>query len=262
MKKIIALLCLNVLLLCACSNNGSNDRSAETGSSIPAVEYKASSTEAVQKQGDKLRRPEKEPQISAPKGSIDFSEACKLIDNTDKDSLNLLQSASEYKKYYNETVKYLDTDWYSVYLYLEENENRIFTGSNILVSCDGKRICRKTITSDYRELTGDRKSANDDKPYTELFPDAKLSPNDALLLVAKKDIKSLGLSGRLSDYLFNVSDTVTEFDSAVCYQIIPVAEYEDSQERFSSIYVNIDGSGRMYLESTGTAEKYIPLESE
>ena len=262
MKRMIALLCLSALLLCACSNKGGNDSSAGTESSTPAVEYKASTPDAATEKGAKLRRPEKEPQVSAPEGSIDFSEACKIIDKTDKESLKLVQSASEYKKYYNETVKYLDTDWYSVYLCLEDNENRIFTGSNILVSCDGKRICRKTITSDYRELTGDRKSANDDKPYTELFPDAKLSPNDALLLVAKKDIKSLGLSGRLSDYLFNVSDEVTEFDSTVCYQITPVAEYEGSQERFSSIYVNIDGSGRMYLESAGTAEKYIPLESE
>ncbi len=264
MKKILTVVLLtSLLMLCACSNNENTaDKEQAAGDytlsmgSDGTLHYQFGEESARESSSDSvIKRTDDKIEPSAPEKSISYEEACQKIDACSAAALNLPMSASEYQKYYLSTVQEGDRDYYSVYLYLDNDRDRLYVGSNLLVACDGSGIKIKTWTSDYLDVDTKTTRAVDDKPYTEVYAGAKISPNEALLQLAKKGDK-LGLERNLRDYTFEVNPKIATVDNTEYYKIAPKLEYKNSISIQSPYYVALSGNGTVLTgtEDTGYTE--------
>lgn len=254
MKKRIVLLILAVsLILCGCSqNNDENSDSSSVNSDEEGLEIivdkdSINNNDNEFEEGTLIER-NNQQKVSSPEKSISFEEACELLDSCNMESLYLPQSAKDYQKYYFGTVKYQNTDFYSIYLYVPNGKNKIYVGTNYIVSCDGKNVMKKTWTADYYNV--ETKTASADPSIEELYKGAKITPNEALKILCDKDGVQLKLGEDTSVYTFEVSTKLADIDSFECYKITPKLEYTNNLELLEAFYVNTDGSGEVYIKDS------------
>ena len=164
----------------------------------------------------------------------------------------LPESMKNYKKMYFGTIDYMSEKYYSVYPYIEAANKKIFVGTNCLVSCDGSLALKKTWIGDYSELT---ESADNDKSLDELYPGAKVTPNDILKVMAEKE-KSLSLEYDITKYIFEISSQLVDIEGKKCYKIMPKLEYMDSVTILQSFYGTIDGSNEIWQADISDNGKY------
>ncbi len=253
MKKLItiALLCTAVSL-CGCSSKqqkpSQNDGSDDNIIIVP-------DTSQAPMGNERIKRPAS-PEVSAPDGSISIEEAYKLLDGCRMEDMYLVESMSTYKKYYFNTVDYLGEKYYSFYPYLEVGGKRIFVGTNVLVSCNGSVVLAKNWVGSYDIVT--QAASQNDKPYTEKYPDAKISPNEALTAFAEKE-SVLGLEYGIEEYIFESNDTTSDINGIPCYRIIPKIEYLDHIDILGNYYVSADSSKRIFQGVRGKNGEYTEL---
>ncbi len=264
MKKIILVSALILSLsFCGCSAEGDNsektESSASQGAEVSADEsgitYTIRDVSHDTSTGDRIVISDDQDDISAPDDSISFKDACDIIDSCNMEELYLPQSAKDYKKLYCSTVKYQGKDYYSIYNYLEVKGQKIPVGTNCLVACDGSEILKKDWVGGYDPVK--KNTAKNDKSIEDKYPDAKITPNEAITDAAEKGEK-LGLEYEVSSYVFEADDTLTEINGVACYKLTPKTEYTNSIELHTAIYVNAYGSGEVYLPVLGT-DKYTTI---
>ena len=193
--------------------------------------------------------------VSAPEESISFKEACEMLDKMSMKETYLPQSMKDYKKLYFGTIDYVSEKYYSVYPYIEAANKKIFVGTNCLVSCDGSDILKKTWIGDYAEVTS---SADTDKSLEELYPGAKVTPNEILTVLAEHE-KSLSLEHDISKYIFEVADKLVDIDGKKCYKIMPKIEFMDGIRICQSFYGTVDGSNEIWQADISQNGKYKKL---
>lgn len=245
-KALTALLLALSLGLCGCSQNDSGKNDSDNNDL-------SSASEDVSKVFIE-RKDAGEP--SAPEGSISFEKACELLDDCSLKETYLPQSMKDYKKMYFGTIDYMSEKFYSVYPYIEAANKKIFVGTNCLVACDGSFSLKKTWIGEYSELT---ESADSDKSFEELYPGAKVTPNEILTVLAENE-KSLSLEYDITKYIFEVGGKIFEIDGKKCYKIIPKLEYMDSVTILQSFYGTIDGSNEIWkadLDNDGKYKKIV-----
>ena len=110
--------------------------------------------------------------IVLPTDSISFEEACGFLDKCSMTELELPQSVTDFSKYYFGTVDYYGKSYYSVYLYTEKDDKKIFVGNNVLISCDGTFAIVKNLFGQYEKLT--ENGSQTDIDYKEIYPDVKI----------------------------------------------------------------------------------------
>lgn len=240
-KALTAMLLVLSLGLCGCSqNNNSNNDNNQNQSSVTEDESKVFIE----------RKDAGEP--SAPEESISFEKACEILDKCSMKETYLPQSMKDYKKLYFGTIDYMSEKYYSVYPYIEAANKKIFVGTNCLVSCDGSLVLKKTWIGDYSELT---ESADNDKSLDELYPGAKVTPNDILKVMAENE-KSLSLEYDMTKYVFEVGSQLVDIEGKKCYKIMPKLEYMDSVTILQSFYGTIDGSNEIWQADISDNGKY------
>ena len=256
LKKRIALLALAMaMVLCGCSQSSGNSSGETTANSEDGIEIvvdpDTANNDQDQGEGSLIER-KKQQEVSAPEKSISFEEACELLDSCDMESLYLPQPAKDYKKEYFGTVKHDHMDFYSIYLYIENGKEKIYVGTNYIVSCDGKYVMKKTWTAEYYNV--ETKTASADLAPEELYQGAKIMPNDALKILCDKDGTKLKLGEDTSIYTFEVSTKVVDVDSFECYKITPKLDFTNNLEILEPFYVNIDGTGEVYVKDSASKE--------
>ena len=261
MKKLIVISFLTIsLFMCGCLyNNAENSAQDKTVGSVNTdsqIKSDADGNGSDESEKTFVQRVEVD-KVSAPNGSITFEEACEILDSCDMYSLYLPQSAKDYKKSCCGIIKLHGSDYYSVYMYIEDNGKKIYVGTNYLVSCDGEDVRKKTWTGDYAvvEMT----YSESDETVEKLYAGAKITPNEALKILCGKGEKALGLENDISKYTFEADSEFTSVYNFECYKIIPKIEYSMSTDMLSPYYVNVDGSGEVYKEKTGEPDEYEEL---
>ena len=242
-RVLTALLLVFSLGLCGCSqnDNSSDDNKQNTASSTEESKVFIERKDAG------------EP--SAPEESISFKEACEMLDKMSMKETYLPQSMKDYKKLYFGTIDYVSEKYYSVYPYIEAANKKIFVGTNCLVSCDGSDILKKTWIGDYAEVTS---SADTDKSLEELYPGAKVTPNEILTVLAEHE-KSLSLEHDISKYIFEVADKLVDIDGKKCYKIMPKIEFMDGIRICQSFYGTVDGSNEIWQADISQNGEYKKL---
>ena len=220
MKKrfLIALTALP-LLLCSC--NSPKTPEAEESADLKIIEV--SDFEPIEMDNVLILR-DSSPAFPELPNSLNYQEACALLDTCRRTDFNLPQSISEYQKYFAGVVNFNGGQYYSFYLYFEANGKKIFVGSNCLVATNGDKVFAKNITSDYEFVP--LNSSKEDQSFQKRYPDAKISPNDAIALLLSKGNK-LRLEGNLDNYLFEVTEDLIEVNGLMCYIVKPKLEYTD-----------------------------------
>ncbi len=180
--------------------------------------------------------------VSVPSESIPFEEACAILDTCGAKETGLPQSMKDFQKYYFGTVQYYGKAYYSIYPYVESNDQKIFVGTNLLVSCsDGGLVLKKSWLGVYEEVpTG---TAAEDLSWKEQYPDAKISPTDAVKVLAEKN---LGLERPLSDYVFEFLEETETAQGIPCYMVTPKMELTNSTQLLKKMYLSADGSGAVF----------------
>lgn len=266
MKKIFFAATLSALILmCACSNNTYTNDSTESSTyensatisvtSNGTITYKDNAQEISY--GNIIERTETEDEPSAPDGGISFDEAVEILDSCSFEALYLPQPTTSYEKFYCGTVSYNGTEYYSIDLYINSDNGKVFVGTNCLVSCDGSKVLIKTWTSDYISI--EINSSSSDKNLNELYPNAGITPNEALLVFASLGTDALGLDEALSSYTFEVDTSIQEVKNIKCYRIMPKLNYENSIAISSYFYVTIDGSNRVFTADSENTGEYIEI---
>lgn len=249
MRKMMLTVVLSLsLLLCGCAADSTEKQSSST--ELSSV-YEDAAEQSTAEEYSVIER-SKEQEVSAPDNSIRFEEACELLDSCSRKSLYLPESAKHYQKYYFGTVRYHKNDFYSVYLYIENGEDRIYVGTNYLVSCKGKTVMRKSLMGDYNRI--DTQTAALDETETKRYEGAKITPNEALAVLSEKNQTSAFLGRKLSDYTFDVGDKLEEIGSTECYKLIPSLDLIDKVEMSTPYYVDALGSGDIYAKNHKTGE--------
>ena len=260
MKKIFLISALILSLsFCGCSGQSNNSEKSESSSSQRAdvstgesgTTYTIRDVSKDMSTGDRIEITENKKEVSAPKDSISFKEACDIIDSCNMEELYLPQSAKDYKKMYFATVNYESKDYYSIYNCVEVKGKKIPVGTNCLVACDGSRILKKDWVGGYSPVDTD--TAKNDKTTAEKYPDAKITPNEAIAAAAEKGDK-LGLEYDISTYVFEADDKIVEVNGVACYKFTPKSEYTNSTLLQTAFYVNAYGSGEVYLPVIGSDE--------
>ena len=241
MKKILYLfMAAMVFSLGGCSENNA------VSDDLPSAASNTASAYVVQKNENKT--------VSSPNESISFEEACELLDKCSMTELELPQSAKDFQKYYFGTVDYYGKSYYSVYFYTEKDDKKIFVGSNVLVSCDGSFALVKNLFGQYEKLT--ENGCTSDKNYQELYPDAKISPAEALRSLADKDLQT---DYPLSKLVFDFGTALTEIQGIPCYDVTPKVEFTDSMTMLQKIYITADGSDKALKNDLYDKNEYIEL---
>lgn len=192
--------------------------------------------------------------VSSPEESISFEKACEILDKCDMNDLQLPESARYFKKYYFDTVEYYNKMYYSVYFYSEKDDKKVFVGNNTLVSCDGELVLTKNWLGYYDEVK--QNNAENDKDFKEIFPDAKISPSEALKALADKNLQ---LEYNLSQYVFEFLDEAKDIQSINCYVVTPKIELADSINLVQRLYISTDGTNRVFKNAPNEKGEYIEL---
>ena len=247
MKKeiIAALLCMS-LALCGCTKNEKKpSQSQDDNIIIP-------SDTGPQSYGDDLINKNSRSDSSAPDGSISFEDACKKLDECPMSAFYLPQSMKDYKKYLFNIVNRSGEEYYSVYPYIEVSGKKIYVGTNALVNCKTGKVLTKNWMGGYEPVDT---AAEPDTDYTVRYPDAKISPNQALTLLAENK-KRLDLEKDISEYVFEIDESIAEPNGTPCYKISPKLEYTDHIDILGSYYVSVEGKNNILVGKKGDQEEY------
>lgn len=251
MKKILYLLIASALMLslegCTEDNNSSVTDDIQNDTSVSDTQKNEDNSQIyiINKNENKT--------VFSPNDSVSFEKACELIDKCSMSELEIPQSAENFRKYYFGTVNYYNKSYYSVYLYTEKDDKKVFVGNNILVSCDGTYALVKNLFGQYDKLT--ENGSETDSDYQELYPDAKTSPVEALKNLADKNLQ---LDYSLTQLIFNVNRELSEIQGINCYEITPSVEFTNSITMLPKLYITADGSGRV-LKYDNSEDDYIEL---
>lgn len=257
----LAVLCLLMTGLCACNSGSNSSSSAPQGSEESLGVYINEDGRIVYTFGDPdeepadtgavLHRDPNEPK-EVPEGSISHEEAKKVLDSCSFEELYLPCSVSGLSAKY-EGIEEIGTKKYLKYsFYAEKNGTRIFLGTNACVSPDGKTVYKKNWASKYDPVeTG---SSRNDKTQSELYPEASVSPEEAIFVLAGADLKALGLTEALTDYTFETDSRLHTIKSLPCYKITPKLYMTAGMEMKSPVYITADGSGHIMIPDNSTGE--------
>ncbi len=251
MKKLIVIfLAALTAAMCGCSQRNNTTSESSDGDIIVV------SDTSVKPLGDDRIKREHSPEVSAPSGSVSIEQACRLLDSCSMEQFYLSESMSKYKKYYFNTVDFNGEKYYSFYPYLEINGKKIYVGTNVIADCTGNFVLAKNWMGGYE--TVNTSTAINDRDYTERYPDAKISPNEALAVLTEKE-KLLGLDSDISEYIFETDETLSEINGVPCYRITPKVEYLDHIELLSPYYVLADKSSSVMVGVKGKQGEYKEL---
>lgn len=266
MKKFISTILSAALLLglCGCAfgtaedpmdaeqNNGTRTYITSDG----AVVFERSMDNPTEEiSGNIITRDTTEKDVSAPEGSISFEEAVRLTDACSYKELFLPTAVQNYQKHYFGTIEENGIPYYDIGFFLEKNSVRIFVGTELLVSCDGKSILKKDWTGSWMPLEEEGTSDISGNP----FADVPSTPQDALFALTKVDSRKLGLSEGFFTYTYEIDTKLHERKSIKCYKITPKLEYENGLRYAAPIYVTADGTNRIMLHDDAT-DDYILIE--
>ncbi len=254
MKKKVLLLCLLTgLMLGGCGTKNSQETSSATEDDSHIIYVETSA--APSHQNILVEKP-KNQTVSAPAESISFEQACALLDSCGKKDFYLPEGLKSYQKYYFGTVDYRGGTYYSIYPYLDVEGKRLYAGTNCLVSVDGTYVLAQNWMGGYERV--EQKTAGTDKPVQEMYPEAKVSPNEALAVLAKKE-KALGLEYSIEQYVFETDEKLVEAGGALCYCFTPKLEYTDHMDWLKVYYVTADGSETVLSSVTGSPTEFVEL---
>ena len=255
-KRVLALLLTGVMCsFCACGNESSeeNDAPPDTNVDVSVFENEKGNvvyhynldgeTPYQESSEDTVVHRQEDKKVVAVNGGISLEKAQELLDSCSSYRLYLPGKISEFKKRFNDIIKFNNKDYYSISLYCEKDSVRLYVGSDIIVSCDGKDIYRLDVAGAYQKM--EPGTAENDKSSSELYPDAKISPFEALFTINSYDRKKLGLNEAIIDYTFEMTDKIVVKNSIECYQITPKLRSSSSVKLCNPVYVAADGSGRV-----------------
>ena len=200
-----------------------------------------------------IKKTDKEKPSSA--GRISYEEALEKLDSYGGTDFYLPQPMKDYKKLYFGTVDFLGEPCYSFYPYVEYGDKKVFAGTNCLVSSDTGAVLKKAWTGDYMEV---KIKLEEEKPVSERYPDTKITPNEALVVLAEKG-KALGLEHDINEYVFEFKDRLQEAGGFMCYQITPKLEFMKHIEITQSYFVAADGSGTVLFADLEHDNEYSKL---
>lgn len=241
-RRLTALI-LSLLLAAFCAGGciGKGKRDSEKSGD----EGSAANDTSIIKKTDK-----EEPSDSA--GRISYEEALELLDSYGGADFYLPQPMKDYKKLYFGTVNFCGEPCYSFYPYVEYGDKKVFAGTNCLVSSDSGAVLKKAWTGDYMEA---KIKSEDEKPVSERYPDTKITPNEALVVLAEKG-NALGLEHDIKEYVFEFKDKLQEAGGLMCYQITPKLEFMKHIELSQSYFVAADGSGTVLFADLTHENEY------
>lgn len=235
-KRIAALLIFSALLISAgCTPNYQNDENASTDESGYIIVEPAESKPL----DNKLIERKEVSDLSVPEASVSVQQAADLLYTCSLEDMYLPESANTYKAFCTGIVDYKNSDYYSFYLNYDTGKEKITVGTHYLVSVNGETVRKKTWLGQYETVkTG---SASSDKTVKERFPDAQITPNEALKVLAEKKA-SLDLENPFSDYIFELTENIYEINGVSCYNYTPKLEYTDHTDVSGGFFVSTDGS--------------------
>ena len=255
-KKLLAAVCVLACLSLVGCNNGKTG-STSSGSSPDQSSNTIYITDtSLPPMGDKVVEKPKETAVSAPEGSISFEQACAVLDTCGKQNFYLPESMNTYQKYYFATVDYQGEQYYSIYPYIEANGKRLYAGTNCLVSLNGEVVRAQNWMGSYDVI--EQNTAEHDKDIQTMYPDAKMTPNQALTALAEKE-KALGLSRPIGDYVFETDEKLIEVSGVPCYCFTPKLEYTDHIDLLKVYYVTSDGTNTVLSAVTGSPGEFVEL---
>lgn len=257
MKKVLLALMLTGVMcsFCACGNETSQDDDIPADTNVDVSVYENDKgnivyhynldgeTDKEESADDTVVHRQEDKKVEAADGGISLEKAEELLDSCSSYRLYIPGKISDFKKRFNDIIKVNDKDYYSISLYCEKNSVKMYVGSDIIVACDGKKVYRLDIAGSYQEM--EINGAKNDKSVCDMYPGAKISPQEALFTIYSYDRKKLGLKESMIDHTFEVSDTIAVKNSIECYQITPKLRYSSSVKLCNPIYVAADGSGRV-----------------
>lgn len=263
MKKLLFISILSCfVLMYGCTQNENNPTASED---LPGVSvYQTSDGTIVYEnskltiiEGSLIERDINPKEVSSPSDSITFEKAAALLNSCNFEDLYLPQSTKDYEKYYFDTVTYNNELFYSVDLYLNSDNKKIFVGTNCLVACDGSKVLKKTWSSDY--ISVELNSSSSDKVIDEIYPNVKITPNDALIAFSSFGEKKLGLENDFSSYTFEIDTKIYDIKSIKCYQLTPKLYYNNQTKMLPSYYITVDGSNRVFINDKENIGSYIEI---
>lgn len=255
-KKLLPVICLLACLsFCGCSNAKSNNTSGGSSAGQDSNVIYINDVSQASMGNKTVQKPKDQP-VSAPDGSITFEEACQRLDTCGKKDFYLPESMSAYRKYYFGTVDYQGELYYSIYPYYESNGKRLYAGTNCLVSLNGEVVRAQNWMGGYDLI--DQNTAADDKDIKAMYPDAKITPNEALSVLAQKE-KALGLERSIEDYVFETDERLIEVSGIPCYCFTPKLEYTDHIDLLKVYYVTSDGTNTILSAVTGSPTEFVEL---
>ena len=255
-KTVIAAVLLTSVLLCGCSGK-ENDTSSSVGETAGNNDIISVVSEITESKNDSEKKELieiKESEISVSEGGIELEEAYSLLDDCSAEQLYLPESVKSYKKLCIGIIERNDKKYYSVYNYLENGGMKIILGTNCLVSCDGSEILKKNWMSGYDVVKIN--TSYGDKSYTENYPGAKISPNDAVILLTGKGSDALELDYDIDKYIYEVNKDIRTLDGVEYYSVTPKLQFTDSITVLSPCYVSTDGNGSICIPDKLNGEKY------
>ena len=244
--------------MCGCSNGGSSQSTDDT-SDVGAVVYQNSDgavvfefddTNSFEEVGGKIADRRNEKTFTVLKDGISQKKAEEIVDSCTFTAFYLPSPVKNYQKYYYGNVELGGKEYYSMYFYIEKSGIKMFAGTNFLVASDGSQVYSADWSGSYKEVKIN--SASQDIDTKELYKDAKITPEEALLLLNKAEAESLKLKESLYAYTFEIDAKLYEKKSILCYRITPKLQYENGISLSEPIYVTADGTNRILMaDSTG-----------
>lgn len=261
-KIIIGTLVVSVLSLSGCKKGSFSDMSPNNQNSVEGYTVTSEGiyidTEKISdvsvEDGYLIGHTGDKPDVSAPQGSISFEDAVKILDSCSFEKFYLPQKVSNYEKHYYETIRHNEDDCYMIGFYINKNGASIYLGTNALVSCDGKKVYKQSWMGSYEEVKIG--SSENDKTFQELYPDAKITPDDALFVIESKGKAALELMENLTQYTFEIDTGLVEKNGVKCYAVYPKLNYEHRVKIFECIYVSADGENRVFIKDNESEDEY------
>ena len=260
-KISVLLLCLVMTGLCACKAKAPAPAS-ESGDKVGAYVDESGTiiytfgdpVDTSRDDGEVLHRSADEA-TELPDGSISLQQAKDILDTCSFEQFYLPCSMSSFEKYYEGTEKIGSTEYLVFSIYAEKNGARIFVGTHALVSTDGKTVLKENWAGTHDSAVTD--STSEDKTEEQLFPEAKVSPGEAIFAICSKDKEKLGLENELIDYTFEIDTKLHTIKSVPCYKLTPKLYYTKSVQMAAPIYVSSDGNGNVIITDTATSEYMV-----
>lgn len=263
-KIIIGLLLLALLTFSSCKQS---DKDLETQSETVSGNYRVTSDgiyvtrdenilQSSAEDGELLGHTGDNIEVSAPEGSISISQAVEILESCAFEKFYLPQKVSTYETYYYKTVEINEEMYYMLGLYTTQKGTRLYLGTNVFVSCDGRSVMKQTWMGGYAPV--EIGSGKNDKSFEELYPEAKITPEQALFVLAEKGSSALELTQDVTQYTFEIDSWLSQEQNMDCYRIVPKLTYEHSTKLFEPIYVSVDGKNRVFIrdktKETGNKE--------